>query len=173
MHKRNIAILLSALLASCSGLSFKPGSATNPLKSSITSPPAVEQNSEVFITTSGPLSAVSLTQRDDALDDSVSSVNPTVGSKGSKSVYWIKVSSITAEPGITAELSNQTATREITEVGKTTYRIRDDLELSFKVKVASNVPVGNQFVLVKMVNVNDGSKVGTASLAFKVVKPAE
>jgi hypothetical protein len=173
MHKRNFVVLFSVLLASCSGLSFKPGSATNPLKSSVGSPPAVEQNSEVFISTSGPLTAVSLSQRDEALEDSVSSVNPVVGNKGSKSVYWVKVKDVIAEPGITVELSNQTATREIIEVGKTSYRFRDDLELNFKVKVASNVPVGKQFILVRMVNISDGSKVGVANLAFDIVKPAQ
>ncbi len=169
--KKFFLLAFGFVLASCAPISFQPGSATNPIETSLLEPASIEQNSEVYVVTSASPWIFSRSQADDALDSLTDRSNPQKGQKYSTSVYWVRALDVDTFPGITVELVNQRATREVTDVGRTTFSIADRLELIFKVKVASTTNLGRALTLVRLVNTSDPTKKGIATLSLNIVKP--
>ena len=170
IRKFGIGLLLCVLMASCTPGAFGPGTRGNPIRVTFLKSVNVPQNSEIFLATDGPIRSATRTQADKALNSGISG-RPVQGQKFSADVFWFKTGKITTAPGIEVTLVSQKATREVGEVGVTSYGIIDSLELVFGVKVPSNVPVGEYPVLVELINVDDSSKTGVAFMSIAVVAP--
>jgi hypothetical protein len=164
-----VLLVLSLLFAACSPASFGPGSRSNPLRSSISEIAKVSQNAETFVVTNGPISAISRSQADKALDPVTNNRNPTKGQKFSADVFWFRVNKVTTAPGIEVGLVAQTANREVTDVGTTTFSIRDSVDLVFSLKVASSVAPGRYPVIVELTNVDNASSIGLVLMSVEVV----
>lgn len=163
---------LLLLFVACSPASFGPGSRANPLRTSIAQSAKAPQNAETFVVTGGPMGIISRSQADKALDPVTNNRNPQKGQKFTADVFWFRVGKVTTIPGITVSLVSQTATREITDVGATTYSLRDTVDLVFSVKVDSSVKVDDYPVLVELSNVDSPSAVSLAFLNIDVVAPS-
>jgi hypothetical protein len=171
IRKIGIGLLLCFFVSACTPGAFGPGTRGNPIRSTIIKVAKIPQNSEIFLLTDGPIRSATRTQADKALDPLTPSGRPVQGQKFSADVFWFKTGKITTAPGIEVTLVAQKATREIGEVGNTSYGIIDTLELVFGVKVPSNVPVGDYPVLVELINVDDASRTGAAFMSIQVVAP--
>jgi hypothetical protein len=172
IRKIGIGLLLCFLMASCTLGAFGPGTRGNPIRSSFREFAKVVQNAETFLITDGPIRAATRTQADKALSSLIPSGRPTQGQKFSADVFWFKTGEISTAPGIEVKLMSQKATREVGEVGVTSFGIIDSVELVFGVKVASNVPVGKYPIIVDLTNVDDSTRTGAALMSIEVVVPA-
>jgi hypothetical protein len=169
--KKIFLLALSFTLASCAPISFQPGSASNPFKVSLFEPASAEQNSEIHVVTQAMTGMFTRTQADDDLDAATNAVNPQVGQKHSTNVFWLRINDVKVPTGVSIELVNQRASREITDVGRTTFSFVDRLELYFKVKVASTTNPGRSIAVVDLINVSDPSRKGFATIPLQIVKP--
>jgi hypothetical protein len=164
-----LLLVFSLVFVACSPAAFGPGSRANPLRSSITEAAKTPQNAETFIITNGGLFGISRTQADKALDPVTDSRNPQKGQKFTAEVSWFRTGRITTVTGIEVKLVAQTAVREVTDVGTTTFSIRDSVDLVFSVKVPATVPAGKYPILVEMINTESASNLSLAFLSIEVV----
>jgi hypothetical protein len=161
-----VSFLFSACAPSVPGSSrYTPIDARDSDSASITAGP------EWFVKTIGYIGLVSLKNRDEVLDPLFTSQSDiSVGTVKSRSVNWLKVQDIKAPTGWTVELVGQEASRRITEVGSTTYRLSDSMTLTWLVKAPPATPVGNYTVLM-LVSGDNGSPLPIV-LDVKVTQPA-
>jgi hypothetical protein len=134
---------------------------------------SVTAGSEWFIKTSSLARAfVSLKARDEALDPLFTSQSDIqVGTIKSRSVNWLKVTDAKAPAGWDVQLVGQEASRKIVEVGTTSYRFTDDLNLIFSVKIPAQTPVG-KYVVFLMIASNDQPDLALPSiLNIEVTQP--
>jgi hypothetical protein len=147
-----VSFLFNACTPSVPGSSrYTPIDARDSDSASITAGP------EWFVKTIGYIGLVSLKNRDEVLDPLFTSQSDiSVGTTKSRSVNWLKVQDIKAPTGWVVELVGQDASRKITEVGSTTYRLLDTMTMTWLVKAPLATPVGNYTVLM-LVSSDNGS----------------
>ena len=168
----SLSVLLSLFAVSCAPGAFGPGSRANPLRVSVTDAATVPQNSEKFFITSGPIRAISNKIRDEALAGLTSYTNPKQGDKVSADVFWFRVDKAATVQGVEVTLVRQTATREVGDVGSSTFSILDSVDLVIGIKVPSNTPVGSYPVSVSLLNSSTGASAGTLFLTLVVTAPS-
>jgi hypothetical protein len=166
-------LVLSLFFVACSPASFGPGSRSNPLRTSISEVAKLPQNAETFIVTSGPMGLITRNQADKALDVLTNNRNPSKGQRVTADVFWFRQGKVTTAPGIDVTLVAQTAAREITDVGATTFSIRDSVDLVFSAKVSASVPVGRYPIIVELSNVDNSSSIGAIFMSIEVLAAAK
>ncbi len=128
-----------------------PGSSRyTPIDARNTDAVSVTAGAEWFIKTSSLARAlVSLKTRDEALDELFTAQSDIqVGTVKTRNVNWLKIKDTKAPTGWEVQLVGQEASRKIVEVGTTSYRFNDDLNLIFSVKIPPQTPVGNYTVFL-------------------------
>jgi hypothetical protein len=133
----------------------------------------VTAGSEWFIKTSSLARAlVSLKTRDEALDSLFTSQSDIqVGTIKTRSVNWLKIVDAKVPTGWDAQLVGQEASRKIVEVGTTSYRFTDDLNLVLSVKIPPQTPVG-KYVVFLMIASNDKPELALPTiLNIEVTQP--
>lgn len=167
-----LSLLLSLLAVSCAPGAFGPGTRGNPVRLSFNDAATVPQNSERFFVITGPIRAISNKLRDEALGGLTSYTNPKQGEKASTDVFWFRVDKVSTVKGVEVGLVRQTATREIGEVGTTTFSILDSVDLVFAIKVPSSVAVGTYPVSIALLNSSTNVSAGTALVTLTVTAPS-
>jgi hypothetical protein len=168
-----LLIFVSLLFNACAP--SMPGSSRyTPLDAREVRSVTVTAGAEWFIKTSSLARAlVSLTTRDEALDDLfTSSSDIQVGTVKTKSVNWLKVVDTRTPTGWEVQLVGQEASRKIVEVGsRGSYYFNDDLSLVFSVKIPTQTPVGDYTVLMLISSIDKPDVTLPTILYIKVTQP--
>jgi hypothetical protein len=136
-----IVMFCGALLTGCAP-SVVGGSAFNPIKTDIDKPAVVTAGSTWYVKVDDLLTilAVDLKVRDQDMDGLFQSRSDiSVGNKKEKNVNWVALEDkLLLQEGWGMELVSQVGTREIAEVGTTSYQFRDHLDLIFAIRVPAD-----------------------------------
>jgi hypothetical protein len=162
-----VALLFSACAPSVPGSSrYSPIDARDNDFASITA------GSEWFVKTLGYIGLVDLSTRDDGLDPLFTSRSDiSVGTVKSRSVNWLKVQDIKAPAGWIIELVGQEASRRITEVGSSSYRLIDTMTLTWLVKAPPATLVGEYPILLLVTSANNAGRALPIVLNVEITQP--
>ena len=162
-----VALLFSACAPSVPGSSrYSPLDAQDSDFASITAGP------EWFVKTIGYIGLVDLKTRDDGLDPLFTSRSDiSVGTVKSRSVNWLKIQDIKAPTGWVIELVSQEASRKITEVGSTSYRLLDNMTMTWLIKAPPATPVGEYPILLLIASTDNQSKALPIVLNVEITQP--
>jgi hypothetical protein len=136
-----IVMLCGAFLTGCAP-SVVGGSAFNPIKTNLDTPAVVTAGSTWYVKVDDlrTILAVDLKVRDQDLEGSFQSQSDiSVGNKREKNVNWVALEDkLLLQEGWGVELVSQVGSREISEVGTTSYGFRDHLDLVFAIRVPAD-----------------------------------
>jgi hypothetical protein len=157
-----VALLLNACAPAL------PGSRYMPIDARETKTVTIAPGAEWFLKTFGYVEVISLKTRDELLQPLFKTSDIAIGNLKSRAVNWVVVQEIKAPQNWQVELVSQEALRKITDVGTTSYRFNDSLELNWLIKTPPTTPDGSYSVVVLLSNREDASKIFAVFLTIKV-----
>jgi hypothetical protein len=171
-----IVMLFGALLTGCAP-SVLGGSAFNPIKTDLKTPAVVTAGSTWYVKVEDPLavSAVDLKTQDQDLEGLFQTRNDiSVGNKREKNVNWVALEdTLLLQEGWGVELVSQIGSREIAEVGTTSYQFYDHLDLIFAIRIPASAEPREYTVLTSIRALSGAKKAIPVIFSVKVEpKPA-
>jgi hypothetical protein len=171
------ALLTAVFLASCSPISFAPGTRSSPLPTSFSTVAKIKSNAETFVQAVGPAGLLSdgIFTQPGLQFTSFGEIK--VGNAKRIAVNWVEQKSIRAPEGWKFEIVFQEGVATITQATPTatgvSYRTAFTLEVIVSVKVPAGTPAGRYNAVMTIAEVGKPNNTGPIYFSFEVEKPEE